>query len=332
MAQDRAPLTAESSGPWSRLRLRRTEHLRDLVSEIGFSTAQLIQPLFVVEGLGASEAVPGLGDTMRHGIDAALESMARDVGAGVRHFMLFNVPASKQARTPDVRHLASTVSAIKMRFGSDVHLWADICLCSSTTHGHCALLDDDGQIDLGSTLDALARATTAAADAGVDGVAPSDMMDGRTAHLRAALDASGHGETPIMSYSTKFASQFYGPFREAADSAPAFGNRRHYQIDVRARRDAIESSVRCADEGADLLMVKPAMTSLDLIGPISETTGKPVGAYQVSGEYAGLVALGEQGLLNFDLALLETWLVLRRAGASFIVTYGARRARALGLQ
>jgi porphobilinogen synthase len=331
MAQDRPQLTATTSGPWSRLRLRRTEHLRDLVAEVTFSTAQLIQPVFVVEGLRTSEPVAGLGDNMRHGIDAALESMARDVDAGVRHFMLFSVPTSKQARTPDVRHLASTVSAIKMRFGAELHLWVDICLCSATTHGHCAILDDEGQIELTATLDALARAATAAADAGADGVAPSDMMDGRTAHLRAALDGAGHGETPIMSYSTKFASQFYGPFREAADSAPAFGNRRHYQIDVRSRRDAIASSVRCAEEGADLLMVKPAMTSLDLIGPIGTATSKPVGAYQVSGEYGALVALGEQGLLNFDAALLETWYVLRRAGASFIVTYGARRARALGL-
>jgi porphobilinogen synthase len=171
----------------------------------------------------------------------------------------------------------------------------------------------------------------AAAAAGADGVAPSDMMDGRTAHLRRALDEAGHGEIPVMSYSTKFASQFYGPFRSAADSAPAFGDRRHYQIDVRSRRDAIESSVRCADEGADLLMVKPAMTSLDLIGPIAEVTGAPVGAYQVSGEYASLLALGERGLADADGALLETWLVLRRAGAAFIITYGARRARQLGL-
>jgi porphobilinogen synthase len=157
------------------------------------------------------------------------------------------------------------------------------------------------------------------------------MMDGRTAYLRHALDEQGHGEVPIMSYSTKFASQFYGPFRSAADSAPAFGDRRHYQIDVRSSRDAVESSVRCADEGADLLMVKPAMTSLDLIGPIADATGKPVGAYQVSGEYAGLLALGERGLADFDAALLETLLVLRRAGAAFIITYGARRARQLGL-
>jgi porphobilinogen synthase len=317
--------------PWSRLRLRRTAHLRDLVAETTFSAAQLIQPVFIVEGLAGSEPVDGLGGTARHGRAAGLDSIARDIDAGVRHFMLFAVPGSKDARTPDVGHLATTVEAIKARFGDALHLWVDICLCSATPHGHCALLDDGGEIDLGPTLDALAGAATAAARAGADGVAPSDMMDGRTAHLRAALDAAGCGRTPIMSYSTKFASAFYGPFRDAADSAPAFGNRRHYQIDVRARRDAIGSSVRCADEGADLLMVKPAMTSADLIAPIAAATGKPVGAYQVSGEYASLLLLAERGFADFDTAYLETLLVLRRAGAAFIVTYGARRARALGL-
>lgn len=157
------------------------------------------------------------------------------------------------------------------------------------------------------------------------------MMDGRTAHIRAALDAVGHERVPIMSYSTKFSSQFYGPFRTAADSAPKFGNRRHYQIDVRSRRDAVASSIRCADEGADLLMVKPAMTSLDLIGPIGSMTGKAVGAYQVSGEFASLIALAERGFADFDLAYVETLHVLRRAGAAYIITYGARRARAIGL-
>jgi len=320
-----------TAAPWSRLRLRRTEHLRDLLAETTFGSAQLIQPVFVVEDLIGSEPVPGLGDTARHGRAAALESMARDLAAGVRHFILFPVPSSKGTRALSFSHVASTVEAIKREFGDALHLWVDICLCSSTTHGHCAILDDEGAIDLDATLEALAQAAVDAASAGADGISPSDMMDGRVAHIRAALDAAGHRQVPIMSYSTKFASQFYGPFRGAADSAPQHGNRRHYQIDVRARRDAIASSIRCADEGADLLMVKPAMTSLDLIGPIGEITGLGVGAYQVSGEYASLVALAEKGFAEFDAALLETLHVLRRAGAAFIITYGARRARALGL-
>jgi porphobilinogen synthase len=316
---------------WSLLRLRRTAHLRDLVAETSFSVAQLVQPLFVVEDLDGSEPIDGLGETARHGRGAALEAIARDVDAGVRQFILFAVPSGRQLLPTAFPHLGATVSAIKSRFGDAIHLWVDVCLCSCTPHGHCAVLDDAQGIDLESTLEALSVVARTAADAGADGVAPSDMMDGRTARIRLALDEHGHGAVPILSYSAKFASQFYGPFRAAADSAPAFGDRRHYQIDVRSRRDAIASSVRCASEGADLLMVKPAMTSLDLIGPIAEATARPVGAYQVSGEYAGLVGLAERGLTNFDAALLETLLVLRRAGASFVITYGARHARRLGL-
>ena len=330
MASSRDSLTSTGAA-WSRLRLRQTAHLRDLVAETPFGVAQLIQPLFVVEGMTGSETVPGLGDTARHGRLPALESIAHDLDAGVRHFMLFAVPSSKGSENLRFDHVAGTVDAIKKKFGDALHLWVDICLCSSTSHGHCCLIDGRGGIDLDATLDALGRAAVDAAAAGADGVAPSDMMDGRTGHIRSALDLSGHGRVPIMSYSTKFASQFYGPFREAADSAPQFGNRRHYQLDVRSRRDAIGSSVRCSDEGADLLMVKPAMTSMDLIAPIAEITGQSVGAYQVSGEYASLVGLAERGFADFDAALLETLLVLRRAGAAFIITYGARRARALGL-
>jgi porphobilinogen synthase len=330
MASTRDVLTP-TRHPWSRLRLRASPHLRDLVAETGFSVAQLVQPVFVVEDLATSERIDGLGDVLRQPTHDALDTIARDLDAGVRHFMLFAVPSAKSARAPEFRHLARTVGAIKGRFGDALHLWTDICLCSWTSHGHCAILDDGGGIDLDATLDALAGAAVDAARAGADGVSPSDMMDGRTAHVRGVLDAAGHARVPIMSYSTKFASQFYGPFRHAADSAPAFGDRRHYQIDVRARQDAIESSVRCAAEGADLLMVKPALTSLDLIAPIAARTNRPVGAFQVSGEYASLVALAERGLVDFDRALAETLLVLRRAGAAYIVTYGARRARALGL-
>jgi porphobilinogen synthase len=311
--------------------MRQSAHLRDLAAETTFSVAQLIQPLFVVEDLTGSEQIAGLGENARHGAAAALEAVGRDLEAGVRHFLLFAVPAKKSERPSDFRHVGRTVAAIKSRFGDELHLWVDVCLCSSTRHGHCAVLNEGGAIDLDATLEALAGLAVDAAGAGADGVSPSDMMDGRTAAIRAALDGAGFARIPIMSYSAKFASQFYGPFRAAADSAPQFGNRRHYQIDVRSRRDAIASSVRCADEGADLLMVKPALTSLDLIGPIAEVTGRPVGAYQVSGEYASLVSLAERGFADFDAALAETLHVMRRAGAAFIVSYGARRAKALGL-
>jgi porphobilinogen synthase len=324
-------ITTRPAAPWSLLRRRQSAHLRDLVAETTFTAAQFVQPIFVVDGLAASEPVAGLGDTLRLAPSSALDAIARDVDAGVRHFLLFAVPGAKASGAFDASHATQTVSAISRRFGAAIHLWVDVCLCPMTSHGHCAILDGSGEIDLGATLDALARLAVAVADAGADGVSPSDMMDGRTARIRAALDAAGHARVPIMSYSTKFASSFYGPFREAASSAPQFGDRRHYQIDVRARRDAIAASVRCAAEGADLLMVKPGLTSCDLIAPIATETGLPVGAYQVSGEYASLLALSAQALADFDAALLETWHVLRRAGAAYIISYGARRARALGL-
>jgi len=323
------PITS-TRAPWSQLRLRQSAHLRDMLAETTFSVAQLIQPLFIVEGLTGAQPVPGMGENAQLGEDAAVEQIRRDLEAGVRQFLLFTVPAEKRRRVT-FDHARRAVAAIKDKFGDTLHLWVDICLCSTTEHGHCALLDPQGRIDLAPTLDALAEMACSVAAAGADGVSPSDMMDGRTRHLRGALDQAGFDRVPIMSYSTKFASQFYGPFREAAASAPQFGDRRHYQIDVRSRRDAIASSVRCANEGADLLMVKPGLTSIDLIAPIEEATGKPVGAYQVSGEYAGMLALAAQGLVKFDAALLETWHVFRRAGAAYLITYGARDAKRLGL-
>jgi porphobilinogen synthase len=316
---------------WSRLRLRQTPHLRDLTDELGFTTAHLIQPIFVGAQDEARRDVDGLGDNARLNLPEAIAQVGRDLEAGVRHFLLFPVPDHKVAHPTDFNFLQRVVAGIKEAHGTRLHLWTDLCLCAWTSHGHCAMLDERRRLDVPPTLDALGRMAVAVADAGGDGVAPSDMMDGRTAHLRAALDAANHQRVPIMSYSTKFASRFYGPFRDAAGSAPGEGDRRHYQIDVRSRTDAIASSVRCANEGADLLMVKPGMTSIDLIAPIARETGKLVGAYQVSGEYAGMVALADRGLGNLDEMLLETWQVFRRAGAAFIITYGARRARALGM-
>lgn len=322
--------TATDRTAWSRMRLRQSAHLRDLTAETTFTAAHLIQPLFVVENLKGSQPITGLGDNARFGIAEAADVAARDVQSGVRHFLVFPVTATKHTEGQSA-HGARAAEAIKRAVGDAAHVWMDVCLCATTHTGHCALFDEAGRIDLGRTLDALSRAAVTFADAGADGVSPSDMMDGRTARIRAALDNADHGRVPIMSYSTKFASNMYGPFREAADSAPQFGDRRQYQIDVRSRTDALESSRRCADEGADLLMVKPGMTSIDLIAPIREATGRPVGAYQVSGEYAGLTLLADAGLTTFDAALLETWHVFRRAGASYLITYGARQARRLGL-
>ncbi len=312
------------------MRLRSSQHLRDLCAETEFNRAQLIQPFFVVEGLGEDEPIAGLRGNVRHSVASALKQIEKDLADGVTQFLFFPVPAEKKDDKFTHRLTRETISEIRRQFGSSLCLWIDTCLCSYTTHGHCAVMNDRG-INLSATLDELANSAVAFAEAGADGISPSDMMDGRVGRIRAALDEKGFDLVPIMSYSTKFASNFYGPFRNAADSAPQFGDRRHYQLDVRNRTDAISASVRCAEEGADLLMVKPGMTSLDLIGPINQQTGRQVGAYQVSGEYAGLALLAEQGLIKFDEALLETWHVFKRAGAQYIITYGARYAQRLGI-
>ena len=312
------------------MRLRSSQHLRNLCAETEFNRAQLIQPYFVVEGLNQEEPIAGLRGNVRHNIPSALRQIEKDLTDGVTHFLLFPVPAEKKESGFNHEGTHETISQIRKQFGQSLCLWIDTCLCSYTTHGHCAVLDEKG-IKIEKTLDELAKSAVAFAEAGADGISPSDMMDGRVARIRAALDENGFELAPVMSYSTKFASNFYGPFRNAADSAPQFGDRRHYQLDVRNRNDALASSVRCAEEGADLLMVKPGLTSLDLIQPIHELTGRQVGAYQVSGEYAGISLLAEQGLIKFEEALLETWHVFKRAGAQYIITYGARYAKSLGI-
>ncbi|MGE0582910.1 MAG: porphobilinogen synthase [Steroidobacteraceae bacterium] len=312
-------------------RLRRTAALRDLVAETSFTHSQLIQPLFIVEDDADAGPIAGLPGNERLSRNSALAQLDADLDAGVRQFLLFPVPARKHERHFDPHFICETLATLKRRTGRDASLWLDTCLCSYTADGHCCLHDAHGEQDLPATLDALAELALAYAHAGADGIAPSDMNDGRVAALRLALDAAGHDLVPIMSYSAKFASQLYGPFRGAAHSAPTHGDRRSYQIDVRSRRDAIASSQRCAAEGADLLMVKPGMSSLDLIRPIAQATGLAVGAYQVSGEYAALALLAREGFLDFDAALLESWFALRRGGAAFVITYGARLGRTLGL-
>ena len=319
------------------MRNRTTPHIRELLAGDGLSVAKLVQPVFVEQDLKISRELVGLRGNFRMGIEAALKQIESDLVHSVSNFMLFPLPAVKGV-SPDSG--AQIIQAIKERFGSDIHLWVDTCLCSTSPIGHCCLFHEQGQhsgeagvsdIDLDATLAALASYALAFAQAGADGIAPSDMMDARVKTIRSSLDGNAFGHVPIMSYSTKFASQFYGPFRDAADSSPAFGDRKQYQIDVRNRDDAINSSIRCAREGADLLMLKPGMTSLDLLGPIRKKTNLPVGVYQVSGEYAALDLLSREGFADFDKTLLETWRVYRRAGAQFIITYGARKALSLGV-
>jgi porphobilinogen synthase len=312
------------------MRMRATPHLRDLCAETEFNRAQLIQPFFVVEGLKSDEPIAGLHGNVRLSTASALRQIESDLKDGVTQFLLFPVRGEKRESNFDHAFERDVISQIKKQFGSNLCLWIDTCLCAYTTHGHCAVLDQKG-IDLPATLDELANSALAFAEAGADGISPSDMMDGRVGRIRAKLDENGFGIVPVMSYSTKFASNFYGPFRNAADSAPQFGDRKAYQLDVRNRSDAVACSVRCAEEGADILMVKPGLTSLDLIMPIKDATSLQVGAYQVSGEYAGLSLLSDNGLIDFDRGLMETWQVFKRAGAQFIITYGARYAKKFGI-
>ncbi|HEX7770220.1 MAG TPA: porphobilinogen synthase, partial [Dokdonella sp.] len=259
-----------------------------------------------------------------------LAQFEKDMAAGVRQFLLFPVPAHKSNRNFAADFVGTALQQMRQRAGSNATIWVDTCLCSFTESGHCCVHDSRGKQDLAATHAALGALGLTYVRAGADGISPSDMNDGRVAFLRGKLDEAGFDIAPIMSYSTKFASNFYGPFRDAADSAPQYGDRKSYQLDVRNRTDALASSRRCAEEGADLLMVKPGQPSADLIRPIHEQTGLPVGAYQVSGEYTSLVLLAKEKFVDFDAALTESWYNLRRAGASYIITYGARLARGLG--
>jgi porphobilinogen synthase len=302
-----------------------------MVSEIGFGQSQLIQPLFLSEAATREEPIPGLAGTSRHTLSTILTQFEKDLAAGVRQFLLFPVPAHKSHRNFTAEFVGAALGQMRQRAGDDAAIWVDTCLCSFTESGHCCVHDARGKQDLAATHSALGVLGLTYVKAGANGIAPSDMNDGRVAHLRATLDGAGFDLAPIMSYSTKFASNFYGPFRDAADSAPQFGDRRSYQLDVRNRSDALASSRRCAEEGADLLMVKPGQPAADLIRPIHEQTGLPVGAYQVSGEYTSLSLLAREKYVDFDAALLESWYNLRRAGASYIITYGARLAQGLGL-
>ena len=310
-------------------RLKSNRLLRDMCSETEFNLSQLIQPLFVCESLSEEDPLLYLPGNSRHTKESLLRQIDRDVEKGVKNFILFCIPGEKKEKDFSFEFAMSVIRNLRKRYLHDIFLWVDTCLCSYTKNGHCGLFKDEQYIDQDKSLKELSHAALSYAQSGACGIAPSDMMDGRTKRIREDLDSQGFESVPIMSYSTKFASHFYGPFREAADSSPTFGDRRQYQLDVRDRSQAILASNRCAMEGADFLMVKPGLTSLDLIRPIFERTGRKVGAYQVSGEYAGLNLLAKEGLIHFGSGLVESWQVYKRAGAQFIITYGARYAKEL---
>jgi len=313
-------------------RLRRREAIRRLVRETHLTADRLVAPLFVVPGEGVREPIPSMPGVSRVSADEAAVDAAALAGLGVGGVILFGIPAAKDADGSGAWDPGGPVCAALRRIregGADLALWADVCLCEYTDHGHCGRLAADGSVDNDATLPLLARAAAACARAGADAVAPSDMMDGRVGAIRTALDREGLVDTIIVSYAVKYASAFYGPFRDAAGSAPKSGDRRGYQMDPANAREALREAALDEAEGADVLMVKPALPCLDVVRRVRDATDLPVAAYQVSGEFAMLEAAAARGWIDRDRAILETLTAIRRAGADMVVTYHAAEAARL---
>ena len=311
---------------WRGRRLRRTGALRALVRETRLTPERMILPLFVTEGEGVRETVGSMPGVFRTSVDAAMEDIGEAAALGLGGVLLFGIPDQKDIEGSQAWHeqaaVQRTVSAIK-KAHPDLTVVTDVCLCEYTEHGHCGLLKD-GHVDNDATLDLLARTALSHARAGADVVAPSDMMDGRVATIRRALDDGGFQQVAILSYAAKYASAFYGPFREAAGSASTFGDRRGYQMDPANQDEALREVRADIAEGADMIMVKPALAYLDVIHRVKTETGWPVAAYHVSGEYAAIMAAAEQGWIDGDRAMEEALLSIARAGADVVITYWAR--------
>jgi len=318
------------SFPQTRLRRLRANHaLRGLVRETRLTPAQFIYPMFVAHGIDRREPIPAMPGidhlSIAHAVQEAGEASARGIAA----VLLFGLPAAKDELGSGAYDDEGIVQ-LATRAIKDAHpellVITDLCLCEYTSHGHCGVVCDDGTVDNDQTLELLNRTAVSQAQAGADIVAPSDMMDGRVSTIRGALDDEGYSNTPIMAYSAKFASAFYGPFREAADSAPAFGDRRGYQLDPANAAEALREARLDVQEGADILIVKPALPYLDVLRTIKDDTGLPVAAYNVSGEYSMLKAAAAAGWLDERSAVLEALTSIRRAGADMIITYHAKEA------
>jgi len=309
-------------------RLRRTPALRRLVAEARLSVDDLVAPLFVKEGIDAPEPVVSMPGVLQHSQESLRKEVRAIADLGVPAVILFGIPARKDARgsgadaTDGVVQVA--LRSLRDEVGDDLVLMADACLDEYTDHGHCGVLDADGSVRNDETLERYAAIAIAQADAGVDVVAPSGMMDGQVGVIRAALDDAGHLDCTILAYSAKYASALYGPFRDAAECAPQFGDRRGYQMDPANAREAIAETALDVDEGADMVMVKPALAYLDVIAEIRSAFDVPVAAYHVSGEYAMVKAAAANGWLHGDAVALEHLTAIKRAGADFVLTYFAR--------
>src|SRR5438270_4105558 len=316
--------------PQTRLRrLRTTSALRDLVRETRLEPADLVSPMFVAHGIDRREPIQAMPGVDRLSIAHAVEEAGEAAALGIPAVLLFGLPAAKDEEGSGAWDDEGIVQ-LATRAIKDAHpeliVVTDLCLCEYTSHGHCGVVREDGSVDNDATVELLARTAISQARAGADVIAPSDMMDGRVGIIREALDEDGHTDTPILAYSAKFASAFYGPFREAADSTPAFGDRRGYQMDPANGSEALRETLLDVEEGADILMVKPALPYLDLIRRIKDETGMPLAAYNVSGEYAMVKAAAAAGYLDERASVLETLTSIRRAGADIVITYHAKDA------
>ena len=315
-------------------RTRRTEALRSLVRETRLEPAQLIYPLFICPGEGVRKEIGSMPGVFNLSIDEAVKEVEEAARLGLGGLLLFGLPESKDDQASGAWNENGIVQQALRAFkqtaaAKDLVLIADVCLCEYTDHGHCGMVlptRDGYEIENDSSIDILGRTAASLARAGADIVAPSDMMDGRVGEIRRALDEDGLEQTPILSYASKFASAFYGPFREAAGSAPQFGDRRSYQMDGANAREAMREIEQDLTEGADMILMKPAMPYLDVIRAARDRFDVPMGAYQVSGEYSMLQAAFAKGWLEPERAMLESLVSIRRAGADFIVTYFAKEA------
>jgi porphobilinogen synthase len=316
--------------PQTRLRrLRGTRALRGLVRETRLEPADFVYPMFVAHGLDRREPIPAMPGIDRLSIEHAVAEAGEVQGLGIPAVLLFGIPAAKDEEGSgawdDEGVVQLATRAIKQSH-PELLVIADLCLCEYTSHGHCGVVRSDGAVDNDATLELLARTAVSQARAGADMIAPSDMMDGRVGTIRAALDDDGLTDTPILAYSAKFASAFYGPFRDAAGSAPSFGDRRGYQMDPANGEEAVREAKLDREEGADILMVKPALPYLDVIRRVKEETRMPVAAYNVSGEYSMLKAAAAAGYLDERAAVLEALTSIRRAGADIVISYHAKEA------
>ncbi len=311
-------------------RLRRTAAMRRLVASTSVRPADLVLPLFVKEGIAEPRPVGSMPGVMQHTRESLRKAAADAVDAGVGGLILFGIPAAKDARgsaADDPEGIIQlAVGDLAAEVGNDIVLMADLCLCEYTDHGHCGLLTPSGDVDNDVTLERYASIAVAQAAAGAHVVAPSGMMDGQVAAIRTALDTAGFGEVAICAYSAKYASAFYGPFRDAAECAPQFGDRAAYQQDPANPDEALREVLLDVDEGADIIMVKPALAYLDIISKVSAAVPLPLAAYQVSGEYAMVEAAAANGWLDRDRVIMETLTAIRRAGAGIILTYWATEA------